>query len=56
VLQQGKGGSVGLQILKDNKWMPIQPVPNAFVINIGDTLEVRKSWAFLSPSYHESML
>ena len=56
VLQQGKGGSVGLQILKDNKWMPIQPAPNAFVINIGDTLEVRKSRAFLSPSYHESML
>uniref|UniRef100_A0A6M2EGJ6 Fe2OG dioxygenase domain-containing protein n=1 Tax=Populus davidiana TaxID=266767 RepID=A0A6M2EGJ6_9ROSI len=40
VLQQGKGGSVGLQILKDNKWMPVQPAPNAFVINIGDTLEV----------------
>ncbi|XP_002516897.2 protein SRG1 [Ricinus communis] len=41
VLQQGKGSSsVGLQILKDNKWVPVQPVPNALVINIGDTLEV----------------
>ncbi|KAJ8766739.1 hypothetical protein K2173_007806 [Erythroxylum novogranatense] len=40
VLQQGKGSSVGLQILKDNKWVRVQPVPNALVINIGDTLEV----------------
>ncbi|KAJ8770650.1 hypothetical protein K2173_021297 [Erythroxylum novogranatense] len=40
VLQQGKGSSVGLQILKDNKWVGVQPFPNALVINIGDTLEV----------------
>lgn len=43
VLQQGKGSSVGLQILKDNKWVPVHPFPNAFVINIGDTIEVRNS-------------
>ena len=40
VLQQGKGSSVGLQILKDDKWVPVQPIPDAFVINIGDTMEV----------------
>ncbi|KAL2229778.1 protein SRG1 [Sesamum indicum] len=40
VLQQGKGSSIGLQILKDGKWIPVQPVPNALVINIGDTIEV----------------
>lgn len=40
VLQQGKGSSVGLQILKDNTWVPVQPVPNGLVINIGDTIEV----------------
>ncbi|CAA3033527.1 SRG1 [Olea europaea subsp. europaea] len=40
VLQQGKGNSVGLQILKDNSWIPVQPIPNALVINIGDTIEV----------------
>lgn len=40
VLQQGKGSSVGLQILKDDAWISIQPIPNALVINIGDTLEV----------------
>nr|XP_043613959.1 protein SRG1 [Erigeron canadensis] len=40
VLQQGKSSTVGLQILKDNVWVPIQPVKNALVINIGDTIEV----------------
>ncbi|KAK6930130.1 Non-hem dioxygenase N-terminal domain [Dillenia turbinata] len=40
VLQQGQGSSVGLQILKNNNWVPVQPMPNALVINIGDTLEV----------------
>ncbi|XP_020232550.1 protein SRG1 [Cajanus cajan] len=40
VLQQAKGGPVGLQILKDNTWVPIHPIPNALVINIGDTIEV----------------
>ncbi|KAL5701139.1 Protein LATERAL BRANCHING OXIDOREDUCTASE 1 [Ranunculus cassubicifolius] len=40
VLQQAQGSSVGLQILKDGTWIPVQPVPNALVINIGDTLEV----------------
>ncbi|KAL1832547.1 hypothetical protein ACET3Z_002198 [Daucus carota] len=40
VLQQGKGSSVGLQILKNNTWIPVQPIPNALVINIGDTIEV----------------
>ncbi|EOY06473.1 2-oxoglutarate (2OG) and Fe(II)-dependent oxygenase superfamily protein isoform 1 [Theobroma cacao] len=40
VLQQVKDSSVGLQILKGNTWVPVQPVPNALVINIGDTIEV----------------
>lgn len=40
VLQQAKGSSVGLQIFKDNTWVPVQPIPNALVINVGDTIEV----------------
>lgn len=40
VLQQRKGSSVGLQILKDNNWVPVHPIPNALLINIGDTMEV----------------
>lgn len=30
----------GLQIRKEGKWVPIKPLPNAFIINIGDMLEV----------------
>ncbi|XP_058761420.1 protein SRG1-like [Vicia villosa] len=30
----------GLQIRKDGMWIPIKPLPNAFVINIGDMLEI----------------
>lgn len=30
----------GLQIKKDGMWVPVKPLPNAFVINIGDILEV----------------
>ncbi|VVA98875.1 unnamed protein product [Arabis nemorensis] len=40
VLQQSKNSCVGLQILKDNTWVPVLPLPNALVINIGDTIEV----------------
>lgn len=49
VLQQAKGSPVGLQILKNNTWVPLQPIPNALVINIGDTIEViPQSTFFLS--------
>ncbi|GAB4831541.1 hypothetical protein Ancab_040248 [Ancistrocladus abbreviatus] len=30
----------GLQIKKDGKWLPVKPIQNAFVVNIGDSLEV----------------
>ncbi len=30
----------GLQIHKDGMWIPVKPIPNAFIINIGDMLEV----------------
>lgn len=30
----------GLQVLKDGKWLAVNPIPNAFVINIGDQLQV----------------
>ncbi|XP_057819860.2 protein SRG1-like [Cryptomeria japonica] len=32
--------TVGLQICKDGEWVPVQPIPGALVINIGDMLEV----------------
>ena len=35
----------GLQIQFQGKWVTVQPIPNAFVINIGDHLEVLNSFA-----------
>lgn len=31
---------LGLQINKNGKWVPIKPIPGAFIINIGDIIEV----------------
>ncbi|KAL5081409.1 hypothetical protein RYX36_009830 [Vicia faba] len=30
----------GLQVKKYGKWIPVKPLPNAFIINIGDILEI----------------
>ncbi|OVA18943.1 Oxoglutarate/iron-dependent dioxygenase [Macleaya cordata] len=30
----------GLQIKKEGKWVPIKPLPNSFIVNIGDILEI----------------
>lgn len=33
----------GLQIYKHGTWLPIQPLPNAFIISLGDVMEVTNS-------------
>ncbi|KAL2252151.1 protein SRG1 [Sesamum indicum] len=38
----------GLQIKKDGAWIPVSPLPNAFVINIGDILEIWTNGAYRS--------
>ncbi|KDP21186.1 hypothetical protein JCGZ_21657 [Jatropha curcas] len=30
----------GLQIKKNGKWVPVKPLPNAFIVNVGDILEI----------------
>lgn len=30
----------GLQIKKDQQWVPIKPIPGAIIVNIGDVMEV----------------
>ncbi|KAI3867842.1 hypothetical protein MKW92_021926 [Papaver armeniacum] len=38
----------GLQIRKENMWVPIKPLPNAFVVNIGDLLEIMSNGIYRS--------
>ncbi|KAK7359521.1 hypothetical protein VNO77_01482 [Canavalia gladiata] len=38
----------GLQIKKDGLWIPIKPLPNAFIINIGDMLEMMTNGIYRS--------
>ncbi|KAH9293075.1 hypothetical protein KI387_041721 [Taxus chinensis] len=40
--------TVGLQICKEGAWIPIQPIPGALVINIGDMLEVMSNGRYKS--------
>ncbi|KAG8370777.1 hypothetical protein BUALT_Bualt13G0018800 [Buddleja alternifolia] len=35
-----QGAISGLQVLKDEQWLALVPTPNAFVVNIGHTLQV----------------
>lgn len=36
----------GLQIRKDGRWVSVKPIPNAFVVNIGNIIEVRNEHVF----------
>ncbi|XP_021287907.1 protein SRG1-like [Herrania umbratica] len=38
----------GLQVKKDGKWVPVKPLRNAFIVNIGDVLEVITNGAYRS--------
>ncbi|XP_058196060.1 protein SRG1-like [Rhododendron vialii] len=38
----------GLQIKKDGMWVPVKPIPQTFVVNIGDSLEIVTNGAYRS--------
>ncbi|KAL8152320.1 hypothetical protein V2J09_010080 [Rumex salicifolius] len=38
----------GLQIKKDDKWISIKPLPNAFIVNVGDMLEILTNGVYRS--------
>ena len=38
----------GLQIKKNGKWVPVKPIPGAFIINVGDVIEVNNRINYLS--------
>lgn len=33
----------GLQVFKDGKWIAVHPVPNTFIVNIGDQMQVARN-------------
>jgi len=40
--------TVGLHVRKNNQWIPVEPIPYAFVINIGDIVEVMTNGKYKS--------
>ncbi|KAI3850260.1 hypothetical protein MKW92_047562 [Papaver armeniacum] len=50
VLQQVEGVS-GLQIFKDGKWLSVDPLPDALIINLGDQFEVLSNGRFKSQDH-----
>ncbi|KAK4597919.1 hypothetical protein RGQ29_015439 [Quercus rubra] len=47
VLLQMEGVS-GLQVVIDGKWVPVEPVPDAFVVNIADQMQVLSNGRYKS--------
>ncbi|OMO80259.1 Oxoglutarate/iron-dependent dioxygenase [Corchorus olitorius] len=45
----------GLQIRKDEAWVPVKPLPNAFVINIGDILEIVSNGIYRSVEHRATV-
>lgn len=31
----------GLQVLRNGKWIAVNPIPNTFIVNIGDQMQVK---------------
>ncbi|XWS49217.1 hypothetical protein CRYUN_Cryun13aG0144700 [Craigia yunnanensis] len=38
----------GLQIKKNGNWVPVKPIPGAFIINIGDVIEIMSNGEYKS--------
>ncbi|KAK1304433.1 S-norcoclaurine synthase 1 [Acorus calamus] len=45
----------GLQIKKDGNWVPVTPLPDSFIINIGDVMEILSNGKYKSVN-HRSMV
>ncbi|KAL0542710.1 hypothetical protein IC582_017784 [Cucumis melo] len=44
----------GLQIRKDGRWIAVKPLPNAFVVNIGDIMEIVSNGVYKSIEHRVS--
>ncbi|XP_059289677.1 protein SRG1-like [Lycium ferocissimum] len=38
----------GLQVRKDGIWLPVKPLPNAFIVNVGDMMEILSNGVYRS--------
>ncbi|OAE23555.1 hypothetical protein AXG93_4284s1250 [Marchantia polymorpha subsp. ruderalis] len=38
----------GLEVNKDGRWVPVNPIPGAFIVNIGDVLEILSNGRYKS--------
>ncbi|KAL5564152.1 hypothetical protein UlMin_027316 [Ulmus minor] len=45
----------GLQIRKDGMWVPVKPLPNAFIVNVGDELEMTTNGIYRSIEHRASV-
>ncbi|KAI9075856.1 hypothetical protein K1719_042136 [Acacia pycnantha] len=45
----------GLQIRKDGMWIPVRPLPDAFVLNIGDILEIITNGTYRSVEHRATV-
>ncbi|GMN30736.1 hypothetical protein TIFTF001_002943 [Ficus carica] len=41
----------GLQIMKNGNWVPVKPVPGAFIVNIGDVIEMMTNGEYKSTEH-----
>ncbi|XP_062094723.1 codeine O-demethylase-like [Humulus lupulus] len=48
ILHQLTSGVNGLQVKKDGAWIPVNFLPNAFVVNIGDVIEIVSNGVYKS--------
>ncbi len=42
-------GVPGLQVLKDDRWRPVDPVPGGLIVNVGDMVQVWSNDAYQAP-------
>jgi len=46
-----QGDVSGLQVLKNGRWVAVEPIPNAFVVNLGDQVQVVSNGRFRSAEH-----
>lgn len=42
---------IGLQVLKDNEWVPVKPLPGAYIINVADMVEIATNGIYKSVTH-----